>query len=100
MTKKHLYILLSLVICLQSNAQNFDRLVEHFRSNNFVGFEVTPRDSITENSLYRSKDFNLSISKSPINFKIDTLIVNYCSISDNKMKPSKKNRKLIKKAKE
>jgi hypothetical protein len=30
----------------------------------------------------------------------EKLLVNYCSISDNKMKPSKKIRKLIKKAKE
>ena len=75
MMKKHLYILLSLVICSQSNAQNFDKLVEHFRNNNFVGFEVTPRDSINENSLYKSKDFNVSISKNPINFKVDTLVL-------------------------
>ena len=75
MMKKHLYILLSLVICSQSNAQNFDNLVEHFRNKNFVGFEITPRDSISENSLYKSKDFNVSISKSPINFKVDTLVL-------------------------
>jgi len=73
--KKHLYILLTLVIYSQSNAQNFDKLVKHFRNNNFIGFEITPRDSISENSLYKSKDFNLSISKNPINFKIDTLII-------------------------
>jgi len=64
------------VICSQSNAQNFDKLVEHFRNNNFVGFEIIPRDSISENSLYKSKDFNVSISKNPINFKIDTLVLN------------------------
>jgi len=75
MMKKHLYILLSLVICSQSNAQNFDKLVEHFRNNNFVGFEIIPRDSISENSLYKSKDFNVSISKNPINLKIDTLVI-------------------------
>lgn len=75
MMKKHLYILLSLLIYSQSNAQNFDKLVEHFRYNNFIGFEITPRDSISENSLYKSKDFNVLISKKPINFKIDTLVL-------------------------
>ncbi|WP_417859260.1 hypothetical protein [Xanthomarina gelatinilytica] len=75
MMKKHLYILLSLVICSQLSAQNFDKLVEHFRINNIVGFEIIPRDSISENSLYKSEDFNVSISKNPINFKIDTLVL-------------------------
>ncbi len=75
MMKKHLYILLSLVIFSQSSAQNFDKLVEHFKNNNFVGFEIIPRDSISENSLYNSKDFNVSISKNPINFKVDTLVL-------------------------
>jgi len=75
MMKKHLYILLSLVICSQSSAQNFDKLVEHFRNNNFIGFEIIPRDSISENSLYKSKDFNVSISNNPINFKVDTLVL-------------------------
>ena len=63
------------MICSQSNAQNFDKLVEHFMNNNFVGFEIIPRDSISENSLYKSKNFNVSISKNPINLKIDTLII-------------------------
>lgn len=75
MMKKHLFILLSFVICSQSNAQNFDKLVEHFRNNNFVGFEIIPRDSISENSLYKTKDFNVSISKNPINLKIDTFVI-------------------------
>lgn len=75
MMKKHLYILLSLVICSQLSAQNFDKLVEHFRINNIVGFEIIPRDSISENSLYKSEDFNVSISKNPINFKIGTIVL-------------------------
>lgn len=75
MIKKNLYILLSIVICSQSNAQNFDKLVEHFRNNNFVDFELIPRDSISENSLYKSKDFNISISKEPFNFNIDTIVL-------------------------
>lgn len=75
MMKKNLYILFCLLICSQSYSQNFDKLVEHFRNNNFVGFEIIPRDSINENSLYKSKDFNISISESPINFKIDTLVI-------------------------
>ncbi len=63
------------MICSQSNAQNFDKLVEHFRNNNFVGFEIIPRDSISESSLYKSKEFNVSISKNPINFKVDTIVL-------------------------
>ena len=73
--KKYLFILLSIVISSQTCAQNFDKLVERFRVNNFVGFEIVPRDSINESSLYNSKDFNISISENPINLKIDTLVI-------------------------
>ncbi len=75
MMKKNLYILFYLVICSQSYSQNFDKLVEHFRENNFVGFEIIPLDSISENSLYKSKDFNVTISRNPIDFKVDTLVL-------------------------
>lgn len=73
--KKNLYILFCLAICSQSYSQNLVKLVEHFRDNNFVGFKIIPRDSISENSLYKSKDFKVSISKNPINFEVDTLVL-------------------------
>jgi hypothetical protein len=75
MMKKNLYILFCFAICSQSYPQNFEKLVEHFRDNNFVGFEIITRDSINERSLYKSKDFNVSISKNPLNFKVDTLVL-------------------------
>jgi hypothetical protein len=48
-----------------------------------VGFEITPRDSISENSLYKSKDFNVTISKNPINFKIATLVLKNPNYTDD-----------------
>lgn len=75
MMKKHIFILFSFAICSQTNAQNFDKLIEHFKNNNFIGFEIIPKDSIRENSLYKSEDFNVSISENPIQIELDTLVL-------------------------
>ena len=64
------------MLCIETNAQNFVKLIEHFKNNNIFHYEINPRDSITPSSIYKSKDFNVSISKIPINFNIDTLVVN------------------------
>jgi hypothetical protein len=75
MMKKNLFILLSLVICSQINAQNFDKLVEHFRNNNLVNLRITPKDSISESSIYKSEDFNVAVSENPIQIEFDTLVL-------------------------
>lgn len=77
MMKKNLFILLLLLLLVtisQSNAQNFDKLSENFRYNNY-GFHMKPQDSISEKSLYTTKEFNVSVSENPIYLEIDTLVI-------------------------
>lgn len=74
MMKRHLFILLSFVISSQINAQNFDRLIEHFEYNRF-GLGVIPLDNINEDSLYKTNEFKVSISNNPISFVVDTLVI-------------------------
>lgn len=74
MMKKHLFILLTFGIISQSNAQNFDKLIENFRYNSH-GLGMKPQDSISESSLYTSKEFNVSISENPLYLEIDTLVI-------------------------
>lgn len=72
--KKHLFIPFIFVIISQSSAQNFDKLIEDFRYNNY-GFYMKPQDSISESSLYTTKEFNVSISENPLYLEIDTLVI-------------------------
>jgi len=81
MMKKHLYILLifgySISVCAQSQSEtvNFDKLVETFKYTE-TGFGTTiTNDSVTEKSLYKFGELNVSISENPIFLKIDTLVL-------------------------
>ena len=81
MMKKHLYILLifgySISVCSQSQSEtvNFDKLIETFKYTE-TGFGTTiTNDSVTEKSLYKLGELNVSISENPIFLKMDTLVL-------------------------
>ncbi len=69
----------------QSGSLVFKNTINHFRENFVrVGRNLDQRrDSITWNSLYKTKDFNVSISKKPIQFEIDQRIIKNPFFSEN-----------------
>lgn len=58
----------------QSDSLVFKNIFNHFQENNFnwIGQKF---DSVTWNNLYKTADFNLSISENPIYFKANQLVI-------------------------
>ncbi|PPK96431.1 hypothetical protein LY01_00251 [Nonlabens xylanidelens] len=72
--KRCLFLLFSLLIISHGNAQEFDKLIDHFKYNSFGwGRKVT--DSINSSFLYRLNDHSVSISKNPIKITVDSLVI-------------------------
>jgi hypothetical protein len=83
MMKKYLYLLstflISFSVCGQDKNENksvsFDSIISGFqRSLGWNPFSGQKNDSVTSSSLFRTDDFNVSISENPINFDTNHLI--------------------------
>ncbi|MEO1484405.1 MAG: hypothetical protein AAFU57_01580 [Bacteroidota bacterium] len=72
--KRNLLFLFGLLLFTNSKAQNFDTLIDKFKVNLFDLVRI-PQDSVTKDTLYKTSDFEVSISKNPITINVDSFII-------------------------